>query len=518
MKKPKLIFYNDSRHYSMYRYDPPMSLHQLQQPVDEILGTGVDTLSFGLASGDTYLHDSKVGLKWGEKVKNHNSGVMWWRAWKNLMEALEAGHDPLKVVVDRAHEKGLQLICSIRINVGSSPTGANLYTVGKLKYEHPELMIGEEYPGDPSADAYDFAHAAVREERLAIIEEVVDRYGADGIELDSTSAFFKPSQARVNTPILTGFIRDVRNLLDRIGRERGEELMLAVHVHSFEEANLAIGMDVRALLSDNLVNLVIPDGGDTERGFLDTSPYAEWLIEAAHDAGAWVYSTVGRVPYDDRYHLPTVDMYRAAASTYRRTGFDGLYLGHLPWPHTASEYEVLREMGDPDIYARKSKHYILGPKGPDAKEFSLDRYLPVNLEVGVPVRIPVYVGDALESARNDNELEEVTLGVRIVQTGMEDTLSFRINGNELSAGDAKISTYYGGIVSYGASRSGLPVRINTHYWFEFELPPGLVREGDNEVEVTLEERLEERVEDRVLESLELRIVYKEPPLPIGGQA
>ena len=57
MHKPKLIYYNDSRHYSFYRYDPPMSLHQLRQPVDEILGTGVDTLFYGLASGQTFLHD-----------------------------------------------------------------------------------------------------------------------------------------------------------------------------------------------------------------------------------------------------------------------------------------------------------------------------------------------------------------------------------------------------------------------------------------------------------------------------
>ena len=66
MRKPKLIYYNDARHYLMYRYDPPLSRHVLQQPVDEILGTGVDTLSFGLASGATFLHDTRVGKHWGE--------------------------------------------------------------------------------------------------------------------------------------------------------------------------------------------------------------------------------------------------------------------------------------------------------------------------------------------------------------------------------------------------------------------------------------------------------------------
>ena len=77
MRKPKLICYNDDRHYLMYRYDPTMSLHRFQQPVDEILGTGVDTLSFGLGSGQTFWHDTKVSLRWGKRIKKHNNGVMW---------------------------------------------------------------------------------------------------------------------------------------------------------------------------------------------------------------------------------------------------------------------------------------------------------------------------------------------------------------------------------------------------------------------------------------------------------
>ena len=44
MRKPKLIYYNDSRHYHMYRYDPPMSLRQLRRPVDDILETIKDSL------------------------------------------------------------------------------------------------------------------------------------------------------------------------------------------------------------------------------------------------------------------------------------------------------------------------------------------------------------------------------------------------------------------------------------------------------------------------------------------
>jgi hypothetical protein len=517
MDKPGLMYYNDARHYLMYRYDPPMSLHQLRQPVDELLGTGVDTLVFGLASGHTFLHDTKVGLRWGEGMTEHGHGIMWWRAAKNLERALADGLDPLKIVIDRAHEKGLKVICSLRINEGSMPDDGP-YMAGKLKYGRPDLLIGDEAADMPGiASAYDFAKEEVRAERLAVIEEVVDRYGADGIEIDEyIRAYFKPSEVEKNTPVLTQFMGDVRKLLDRIGAKRGEKLLVTARVHHNEQVNLAAGADVRAWLGEGFVDMVIPTGGGLERWLFDTNPYGEWMIEATHAAGAWAYSPLGRIPYDDRYHEPTVDMYRAAAGTYRATGFDGLYMEGLPWPHTENEYLILRELGDADIYARKAKHYILAPQVGD-DEHALVRHLPVNLEEGKTVTAPIFVGDALDSARADSELEQLTLLVRIVQTGMEDKISFSLNGRDLSIDAAKVRTFYGGTVSYSAARTGLPDRINTHYWFEWDLALDLVREGENRLDVRLDYRLKERVEDRVLQSIELRIGYKAPPLTTGGQ-
>ena len=522
MRKPRLIYYHDSRHYLMYRYDPPLSLHRLQQPVDDMLGTGVDTLSFGLASGTTFLHDTKVGNKWGDSVVKHNHGVMWWRAMENLRQALRAGHDPLKVVVDRAHEKGMQVYCSLRMNDPASPhTDANLYFSSKIKEEHPEVMIGEEDPDKPgAATCLNFALPEVRQERLAVIEEVCDRYGADGLEMDQyLRVFFKRSEARQNVPVLTEFVREVRDLLDRIGAKRGTRLCLSARVHPVEEANLNVGMDVRAWLSEKLVDLVVPQSENT---MLDPDPAIGWLAEAAHDAGAWVYTPVGEVPYDDRYHRPTIEMFRAVATNYRVAGADGLYLSNLPWPHGEAEYMVLREMGDPDIYARKAKHYILPPGDPGGGPFTPKRYLPkrhlpVTLEQGTSARVPIFVGDALDSARADGEFARAVLAVRVVQTGPNDQLTFRLNGQQLPLDSARINTYYGGLVPYTASRSGMPERINTHYWFEFDLPPDLLQEGANELVVTMDRRFDARLEDRVLLTVEVRIAYKEAPMTTGGQ-
>ena len=518
MRKPRLICNNDARHYLMYRYDPPLSRKRLQSPVDEILGTGVDTLAFGLASGATFLHDSKVGDKWGDSVTEHGNGVMWWRAAKNLEVALAAGLDPLQVVIDRAHQKDIQVIGSLRINDPGTASGRNAqpYMLNRLKVDHPEYMIGEEDPDRPAvATCLNFAIDEVRQERLDIIEEVCDRYGADGIEIDDyVRVFFKPSEIERHTPLLTDFFKSVRELLNRIGEKQGKRLMLAARVHPREDANLAVGMDVRSWIEEQLVDVIVVDGGSID---LDPEPNFGWLVNAAKGKDIWIYPHLGRIPYDDRYHKPPIEMFRAVATNQLAAGADGLYLSHLLWPHSPDEYLIMRELGDPDIYERKNKNYFPATEDPATEPWPVERHLPRILEEGVPSVVPFTVGDELDAARSDGELKRATLRVRIVQTGMEDQLSFTFNDSPLTPEDRDISTMYSSTVDYMSWRGGRDVRIHTHYWFEFDLPIELVRQGINEVGVTMDYRLAERVDDRVLHQVELLIEYAEPPTPVGRQ-
>jgi hypothetical protein len=514
MSKPRLIYYNDARHYSFYRYDPPMSRHQIRQPIDEILGTQVDMVSFGLASGSTFLHDSKVGLRWGEGVEVHNHGVMWWRASECSKQAIEAGNDPLKVVVDRAHEKGRKLICSMRMNDAASQESGNLYMTSRLKLEKPEIMIGDKAGDDARArTCADFSREDVRAERLAVIEEVTDRYGADGLEIDPyVGCYFAPSEARDSADILTDFVREVRALFDRIGEKRGQKLTLAARVYPELEDNLAIGMDVETWLSTGLVDLAVV----TSKGSLhDGEMPIGWVIDAAKDGGATVYPQLSGTAYDDRDHDGTIEMYRAIATNYFAMGVDGVYLSDLGWPYDKTAYEIMREMGDPDIFERKNKQYFLPQREPDKAGFIAERDLPITLEEGKAATVSFVVGDKLDAAREDNELDGAVLGIRIVQTCPEDRLSFAMNGKSLEP--SRVTHYYGGLVSYTAARSGLEQRINTHYWFWFDLPIDLVREGKNEVVVTMDRHFTPLAAERVLHQVELKINYVQPFETVGGQ-
>ena len=68
MKKRRLLFYNDSRHFYMYCYDPPIRLEEAWAPVDEIAATQVDTFVYCFGAGQTIFHDTRVGEIWGTNV------------------------------------------------------------------------------------------------------------------------------------------------------------------------------------------------------------------------------------------------------------------------------------------------------------------------------------------------------------------------------------------------------------------------------------------------------------------
>ena len=94
---------------------------------------------------------------------------------------------------------------------------------------------------------------------------------------------------------------------------------------------------------------------------------------------------------------------------------------------------------------------------------------------------------------------------------------YKINGHELSTDEAKVTHFYGGLVPYMPVKVGMPQRINTHYWFEFDVPPDVIRRGENVVEVTMERRWERFLADRVLQSVEIWVRYKDLPIQVVGQ-
>ena len=175
---PRIMFTHDSRHPAVYMYEPPMEREEFEAAVDELAGTPVDALMFGLADGRTFFHDTKVGEIWGDPVRKWPH-LIFRRARQNVKMMLDRGQDPLRIVCERARAKGMRLYPTLLVNqwlFGDSPEDDVRASDFRWKNRHLEIGAAGDLEEFPGRTHLDFKHEAVREERLAVIREVLNNY------------------------------------------------------------------------------------------------------------------------------------------------------------------------------------------------------------------------------------------------------------------------------------------------------------------------------------------------------
>jgi hypothetical protein len=137
-----------------------------------VAGTGVSTFVYGASRDDGLFFPSQVGLPFRSDSPVEKELAAYWRVKENMRSLEQAGHDPLGVLVERAHEQGMEFFTSMRM--GALPG-----------FPHPELMTSNTH----SAVGGGFAHKEVRDHQLAVLTELATRYPTmDGLELDFSAS------------------------------------------------------------------------------------------------------------------------------------------------------------------------------------------------------------------------------------------------------------------------------------------------------------------------------------------
>ena len=199
--KPRLIYNDDGNSVVFIPHRYPMKVEELTDLVDQFSGTPVDRYVYCLVLPRVFLHDTKVGERAWDLAKGKYSNAFDFRRGENARHLVEQGNDPVRVLGERAHQRGLQYFVSQRMNdahFAYSKEGPekNFWT-GTFWHEHPELRIGgnsKHY----SRHLFDFSHSRIHDFHLAIIEETCQRYDIEGFELDflrhpSTSSRRRPA-------------------------------------------------------------------------------------------------------------------------------------------------------------------------------------------------------------------------------------------------------------------------------------------------------------------------------------
>ena len=70
MRKRRTIYFDDARHYYLFVFEPPMTMDDAWSPIDQVVGTAVDTFAYGVARGDGLFYPSRVGTRFGTDIQS----------------------------------------------------------------------------------------------------------------------------------------------------------------------------------------------------------------------------------------------------------------------------------------------------------------------------------------------------------------------------------------------------------------------------------------------------------------
>lgn len=506
--RPRIMFFHDGRHPLLYMYEPPIQKEEFEAAVDELAGTPVQAIMFCLGDGRTVLHNTKVGELWGDRVKKWPHPIFR-RAHQNARVLIEGGHDPLRVVCDRAHQKGMLLYPTLIMQQASGDEQDTRTSNFRLRNRH--LEIGARGGIDPSfpksaLQMADFKRREVRDERVALIDETLKRYPVDGFELQLNygSRYFRPDEVDEGRKIMTEWIAEIHRAVIASGAQRE----LVVRVPGSLEGCWSIGLDVREWMRRKIVEVVVPQiFSGPER--LDVTSDVRAFVEAAKGTGVRIQPALASDVDSDRVQTAPIETIRAAACNYWAQGVDGLYLAHWfnRWPYQASFYEILRELPHADIMAPKDKFYSLPtvsfryPDLAEGVEPGLSVQLPKTLAEGRISTVTFPVADDVRRWAKVGRVHEVLLRVRLTNTTELDRYEFRFNGKPLRPeGDRRINETY---------KMMAPRYRVFGYWYIWRLDEAHWPEmGTNKFEVTLMQRDPDLIPEVALRDVELEIKYK----------
>jgi hypothetical protein len=459
LKQRRTIYFNDARHYYLFVFEPPMRMEDAWRPIDEVAGTAVDTFVYGVEREDGLFYPSKVGLRFGSDMQPFQESN-YWRVWENMQSLIDRGLDPLTVLIDRAHEKGMEFFASLRM-AGYGGIEARLQI------------------GLPNTRG-DFAHAEVRDHQFAVLTELATDYSVDGVELDFAFSpyHFMPDHTEKGVPVMTEYVRKISEMVR--GRPGGPG-QVGARVLPTEEMCLNGGLDVRTWMEQGLVDYVVPllylDWT------LDPDMPIDWLTKVGNETDVSVYGMLQPcdTDYGESRRFYTVEkatpaQMTAAAANFFDRGADGVYTWYMPWPLGDAERRTLSELGDPDIISEATKHYRVRRRDEAAAKVGYDAPIPLEMpaaDSGKRYQIPFYISDDIEAAAD--RIRQVLLRINLRGLVGADRATMLLNGRSLS-GETCLRSY-GGVINpfYGQ-------------WLEFHLQDVRPLKGSNVLEISLDGR------------------------------
>lgn len=425
----------------------------------------VDVISYCTSrTYGTFLHRTEVGTMLTTQEEPYENNV--------FPALLEEGTDPLQVMIDYCREKDMEIFWSMRMNDTHDAGRPERYRRNPFKVANQDCLMGtlEDRPRYGGWSAVNYGCEVVRNLLRDVVEELCQNYDLDGIELDffRHPVFFK--QTSQGKPVsdtereqMTGLIREIAQIAERAGRERGRPFLIAARTPDDVAYANTIGLEIEKWMKEGFIDIWIPSG------YFRLNTW-EHHVELGHEHDVQVYPGLSETRVGGGHHAhagrASDESYRARAMTAWDAGMDGIYIFNLFDPHRT----IWTELGDPSVLKSLDKIYFASVRGPGRvaggayphdhfnKIPEINPDSPDPLRAGQRRAVSIRMGEDLEGLSSE-DLPEITLSLQI-QPGAEglEELMVAFNGNELSGtGEGE--------------------------WIHFAVPANDVRTGENTVEL-----------------------------------
>lgn len=354
-----------------------ISAAALEQTVEIVVANGADRFISEIY-GKVAWYPSEVcspgeHLKWFESFFGKEARSPW-------VQFAAEGNDFIRILCDKTHEKGAEYWLSYRLNDHHWNTfqvtaqNADATHVSRFYMEHQDLRIGEEQ-GNFVWTKYllDMQYPAVREYKLAMIEELIRNYDIDGFIVDflRTPALFNQhtTTEKKRREIVLDFLGRIRAMLDRKTERTGKKYPFGVKIPLTMGFYSNLGIDIKAFGEIGVDTFYLFDYFNVVQDYqaLDEvrkqCPQSQAILEMGH-VTTWFRNLSPEKPRSMR--LATKEQFQTTAYVAYKHGAAGVSLFNFPWYLSQTEndrsydppFELFPILKDPSALSRMPQHYF----------------------------------------------------------------------------------------------------------------------------------------------------------------
>ena len=255
----RLLIANDDGIQMIHSCAPGKAEQSVRDWVDFFLcECDVDVFAFCTARPDKTHHETQVGERDFSTLPVAPSQSQL--HYKQILDEFrDTGTDILHLATDQVRKRSKRVLASIRMSDVHHASGMYDFLTPQFMRDHPEWRI-KQPDGSPDV-AMDYAHAGVRAHRLSILTELAENYDIDGLELDfmRSCRYFQPEEGKANIEIMSDFVHQIRDTLDRVAADRGRSRpVLGVRTPPSLDECPGQGLDPETWIQASWIDYVAP--------------------------------------------------------------------------------------------------------------------------------------------------------------------------------------------------------------------------------------------------------------------